>query len=52
MYTPYRNQNFVPVFDTATVDFGLTELFMPNSLVGNDRVWDANRATAALSTRP
>ncbi|WP_310125152.1 LPS-assembly protein LptD [Paraburkholderia terricola] len=51
VYTPYRDQSFVPLFDTATADFGLAELFMPNSFVGNDRVSDANRATAALTTR-
>ncbi|MDP9649909.1 LPS-assembly protein LptD [Paraburkholderia caledonica] len=51
VYTPYRNQSYVPLFDTATADFGLAELFMANSFVGNDRVSDANRATAALTTR-
>ncbi|MFT4067723.1 LPS-assembly protein LptD [Paraburkholderia sp.] len=51
VYTPYRNQSFAPLFDTAAADFGLTELFMPNSFVGNDRVSDANRVTAALTTR-
>ncbi|KAE8757793.1 LPS assembly protein LptD [Paraburkholderia madseniana] len=51
VYTPYRNQAFAPLFDTATADFGLAELFMPNSFVGNDRVSDANRLTAALTTR-
>jgi LPS-assembly protein len=51
VYTPYRNQTAEPLFDTATADFGLTELFMPNSFVGNDRVSDANRITAALTTR-
>lgn len=51
VYTPYRNQSFAPLFDTATADFGLAELFMPNSFVGNDRVSDANRLTGALTTR-
>ncbi|MBW9104286.1 LPS-assembly protein LptD [Paraburkholderia phenoliruptrix] len=51
VYTPYRNQAYVPLFDTAAADFGLTELFMANSFVGNDRVSDSNRATAALTTR-
>jgi LPS-assembly protein len=51
VYTPYRNQSFAPLFDTATADFGLAELFMPNSFVGNDRVSDASRLTAPLTTR-
>lgn len=51
VYTPYRNQLFAPIFDTAEADFGLAEIFTPNSFVGNDRVSDANRVTAALTTR-
>jgi LPS-assembly protein len=51
VYTPYRNQNFAPLFDTADSDFGLAEIFTPNTFVGNDRIADANRLTAGLTTR-
>lgn len=51
VYTPYRNQQFAPLFDTAEADFGLAEIFTENSFVGNDRVADANRLTAALTSR-
>lgn len=51
VYTPYRNQNFAPLFDTAEADFGLAEIFTTNTFVGNDRVADANKLTAALTTR-
>ncbi len=51
VYTPYRNQSFAPLFDTAESDFGLAEIFTANSFVGNDRVADANRVTAAITTR-
>jgi LPS-assembly protein len=51
VYTPYRNQSFAPLFDTAESDFGLAEMFTPNSFVGNDRIADANRLTAALTSR-
>lgn len=51
VYTPYRNQNDAPLFDTATADFGLAEIFTPNTFVGNDRISDANRITAAITTR-
>ncbi|PMS36349.1 LPS-assembly protein LptD [Trinickia symbiotica] len=51
VYSPYRNQNRAPLFDTAPIDFGLAEMFMPNTFVGNDRVADANRVTTALTTR-
>ncbi|HTH61964.1 MAG TPA: LPS-assembly protein LptD [Paraburkholderia sp.] len=51
VYTPYRNQDFAPLFDTAESDFGLAEIFTPNTFVGNDRIADANRITAAITTR-
>jgi LPS-assembly protein len=51
VYTPYRNQDFAPLFDTAESDFGLAEIFTPNTFVGNDRIADANRITAGLTTR-
>jgi LPS-assembly protein len=51
VYTPYRNQEFAPLFDTAESDFGLAEIFTPNTFVGDDRIADANRITAALTTR-
>jgi len=51
VYTPYRNQSNAPLFDTAESDFGMAEMFQPNTFVGNDRIADANRLTAALTTR-
>jgi LPS-assembly protein len=51
VYTPYHNQSFAPLFDTADADFGLAEIFTPNTFVGDDRVADANRLTAAITTR-
>jgi LPS-assembly protein len=51
VYTPYRDQSRIPVFDTVTSDFGLAEIFTDNTFVGNDRIADANRLTAALTTR-
>ena len=51
VYTPYRDQTFAPLFDTAESDFGLAEIFTPNTFVGDDRIADANRITAALTSR-
>ncbi|WP_233864552.1 LPS-assembly protein LptD [Paraburkholderia adhaesiva] len=51
VYTPFHNQQFAPLFDTAESDFGLAEIFTPNTFVGNDRIADANRITAAITTR-
>jgi LPS-assembly protein len=51
VYTPYHNQNFQPLFDTAEADFGLAEIYTENTFVGNDRVADANKLTVGLTTR-
>ncbi|MFP3617609.1 LPS assembly protein LptD, partial [Paraburkholderia sp. SIMBA_050] len=31
--------------------FGLAEIYQPNTFVGNDRIADANRITAGLTSR-
>ncbi len=51
VYTPYRDQSSAPLFDTAESDFGMAEIFQPNTFVGNDRIADANRLTTALTSR-
>jgi LPS-assembly protein len=48
---PYRNQDNVPLFDTALADFNYTQLFSENRFVGGDRFGDANQLTAAATTR-
>jgi LPS-assembly protein len=50
-YVPYRNQNNLPIFDSALPDFNLTELFNTNRYVGFDRIGDANQVALALTTR-
>jgi LPS-assembly protein len=50
-YVPYRNQNNLPIFDSALPDFNLTELFNTNRYVGLDRIGDANQVALALTTR-
>jgi LPS-assembly protein len=50
-YVPYRNQNNLPIFDSALPDFNLTELFQTNRFVGSDRIGDANQLALALTTR-
>jgi LPS-assembly protein len=50
-YVPYRNQNELPVFDTAMPDLNLTELFRTNRYVGDDRIGDANQLAVGLTTR-
>lgn len=51
VYVPYRNQDQIPLFDTALSDFNYPQLFTENRFVGGDRFGDANQATLALSSR-
>ncbi|HZM33205.1 MAG TPA: LPS-assembly protein LptD [Burkholderiales bacterium] len=51
VYVPYRNQDEIPVFDTALADFNYTQLFTENRFVGGDRFGDANQLTLALTSR-
>jgi LPS-assembly protein len=48
---PYRNQDQLPVFDTALPDLHPVELFRTNRYVGADRVSDANQVSAGLTSR-
>jgi len=51
VYIPYRDQNSLPVFDTATPDLNSIELFRPNRYVGVDRIGDANELTMGVTTQ-
>jgi LPS-assembly protein len=48
---PYRNQDEIPLFDTALADFNFPQLFTENRFTGGDRFGDANQVTLALSSR-
>ena len=51
-YTPFRDQNDIPVFDTAKTDFSTsTQLFSKNRYTGKDRIGDSNQLTVAVSSR-
>jgi LPS-assembly protein len=51
VYAPYRNQDDIPVFDTAQMEFSYAQMFTENQFVGYDRINDANQLTLALSSR-
>ncbi len=51
LYIPYRNQDQIPVFDTAVADINYAQIFSENRFVGGDRVNDANEVTLALTSR-
>ena len=48
---PYRDQDDIPIFDTALADFNFPQLFTANRFGGGDRFGDANQATLALTSR-
>lgn len=51
LYTPYQDQNDLPVFDSAELDFSFASLFRENRFSGKDRIGDANQITLGLTTR-
>ena len=51
LYTPFREQSELPLFDTGLPDLNLVQLFRPNRYVGADRVNDANQMAFGLTSR-
>ena len=51
LYTPYRDQSQLPLFDTGLPDLNLVELYRTNRYVGADRVNDANQVSFGLTSR-
>ncbi|MEZ5500308.1 MAG: LPS-assembly protein LptD [Steroidobacteraceae bacterium] len=51
LYTPFRAQDDLPVFDTALPDGDLVQLFRDNRYVGPDRVSDANQLSLGVTAR-
>ncbi|MBC7787547.1 MAG: LPS-assembly protein LptD [Methylophilaceae bacterium] len=51
VYVPYRNQDQLPVFDTALADLNFSTLFSENQFTGNDRINNANQLSLAVTTR-
>jgi LPS-assembly protein len=50
-WIPFREQDELPVFDTALPDLNLVQLFRTNRYVGADRLGDANEVALGLTTR-
>jgi LPS-assembly protein len=48
---PYRNQDMLPVFDSAPAPFSFMQMFTENRFLGSDRIGDADQVTAALTSR-
>lgn len=51
LYSPYRNQSALPVFDTATRTFSYDQLFRDTRFSGNDRIDDAHQLSLGVTTR-
>ena len=51
LYVPFRDQDDLPVFDTALPDLNLVQLFRRNRYVGADRLGDSNQLSAGVSVR-
>lgn len=51
LYTPHRDQDELPLFDTRELDFSFSQLFREHRFTGADRVGDANQLTTAVTTR-
>src|SRR6266849_5265405 len=48
---PFRDQNQIPLFDTAIADFNYAQIFSENMFAGGDRINDARQLTAAVTSR-
>ena len=51
LYAPYKNQNQLPLFDTAKTSFSYEQMFRENRFTGGDRVGDANQVSVGLTSR-
>ncbi len=51
VYTPYRYQANLPLFDTGDAGFGISQIFSENTFSGNDRIADNNKVTFGVTSR-
>jgi LPS-assembly protein len=51
VYTPFRDQNLLPNYDSAANDFNFATIYTENAFGGNDRISDSNLLTLGASTR-
>ena len=51
VYIPTRNQNQLPVYDSAQQDVSFATLFAENQFSGADRINDANQLTTGVTSR-
>lgn len=51
VYIPTRNQNSLPVFDSALQNTNFATLYTENQFSGSDRINDANQITTGVTSR-
>lgn len=51
LYTPFTDQDDIPVFDSSELSFSFNSLFRQNRFTGRDRIGDANQLTLGLTSR-
>ena len=49
--TPFRDQSYLPNYDSGVSSFNFATVFTENAFVGNDRISDANLLTLGLTSR-
>jgi LPS-assembly protein len=49
--TPYRDQSYLPVYDTSAKDFNLANIWTENEYVGHDRISATHSLTVGASSR-
>lgn len=51
VFIPFVQQNHLPNFDSAEMDFSVAQIFAERRFSGDDRINDANEITMALTSR-
>jgi LPS-assembly protein len=51
LYSQYKDQSQIPLFDTSDLTFSFNQLFRDDRFSGHDRVGDANQLTLATTSR-
>ena len=51
VYTPFRDQSNIPVYDSGANDFNFATVFTENPFSGNDRIADNNLLTLGVTSR-
>ena len=51
VHTPFRDQSYLPNYDSGVNSFNFATVFTENAFVGNDRISDANQLTLGVTSR-